>query len=307
VTLTMTIVAPWGVWQCSDHRVTWLEWDTRLRRWRVHDPEDHSMKHVMVRCRDGTALITYSGLGMVGRRNNADHVSDWLRRLIRGDNQRTVDQTLVRISEGATAKFAKPLRQHSLEHTFVVGAVFIQRRPPLAAEITNAQGPPGLRPLDRFVVRTYPADQEPQKLIRGKGQEAISQKDRALLERITHHRPARLKDYSQVLADIHRRAKHSKHPASETISEGCVTTFMPPRDYGFETDCRAETGTHWSAPDVELALPPSPFVFLGIDYTEIFKVLLDDLRAMEAGQPLDPESTEAFRQAFQRAIEPPTP
>jgi hypothetical protein len=265
------------------------------------------MKHITVRCPDGTALITYSGLGMVGRRNDADHVSDWLRRLIRG-NKRTIDQTLVRISEAATARFARPLRQHGLEHTFVVGAVFIQRRPSLAAEITNTQGPPGSRLLDRFVVRPYPADQEPQKLIRGTGQEAICQKDRALLERIAHQRPARLKDYSQVLADIHRRAKHSKHPASETISEGCVTTFMPPRDYGFDADCRAETATHWSAPDVELALPPSPFVFLGIDYTEMSKVLLDDLRAMEAGQPRDSDkSIEAFREAFQRAIEPPKP
>jgi hypothetical protein len=36
VTLTMTIVAPWGVWQYADHRLIWIEGG------KVTDREDFS-------------------------------------------------------------------------------------------------------------------------------------------------------------------------------------------------------------------------------------------------------------------------
>jgi len=42
VTLTMTIVAPWGVWQCSDHRVTWIKRGKPIRT------VDDSFKHIQV-------------------------------------------------------------------------------------------------------------------------------------------------------------------------------------------------------------------------------------------------------------------
>ena len=49
MTLNLTIVNPFGIWQGSDHRLT--------------DPntgvvvEDFSVKHVILRCRDGLALL----------------------------------------------------------------------------------------------------------------------------------------------------------------------------------------------------------------------------------------------------------
>ena len=57
MTLTMTIVAPWGVWQCADHRLVWIEGGKATER------EDVSVKHLAIRCPDGVALISYSGLG----------------------------------------------------------------------------------------------------------------------------------------------------------------------------------------------------------------------------------------------------
>ena len=75
VTLTMTIVAPWGVWQCADHRLVWIE------RGKATDREDFSVKHLAIRCPDGVAPISYSGIGALDRKL---HVSDWMRELIRG-------------------------------------------------------------------------------------------------------------------------------------------------------------------------------------------------------------------------------
>jgi hypothetical protein len=57
VTLNITIVAPWGVWQCSDHRVVWLHQGKAIRT------DDFSMKQVVMECLDGSALVTYTGLG----------------------------------------------------------------------------------------------------------------------------------------------------------------------------------------------------------------------------------------------------
>ena len=117
MTLTMTIVAPWGVWQCADHRLIWIDGG------KVTDREDFSVKHMAVRCPDGVALITYSGIGALDRKL---HVSDWMRELVRGDNRRTVDGTLIRIREAATMDLARPGKAHGVVHWFVAG-VFLQR------------------------------------------------------------------------------------------------------------------------------------------------------------------------------------
>jgi hypothetical protein len=105
VTLTMTIVAPWGVWQSADHRLVWIE------RGKATEREDVSVKHLAIRCPDGVALISYSGLGALDRKL---HVSDWMRELVRGENRRTIDGTLIRIGEAVTSGLAhpRPLRDH---------------------------------------------------------------------------------------------------------------------------------------------------------------------------------------------------
>ncbi len=294
MTLNMTIVAPWGVWQCSDHRVTWLEWDSRGQRWKVTRTDDLSMKHIGFQCKDGTALLTYSGLAKVGN----DDVADWLRRLLRGQS-RTVDETLIRIREAADAKLAKPAAEAGLEHSFLVGA-FLQGRP-WAVVITNLRLPRGSPVLDHFETGALRPDQVPTRLLAGRGADAISGRDLALLKGIARRQPAQPQDYSKILANIHRRAKQSTHPASDTISESCTTTFMPPRGYG------GHTTTQWSSQD-PLSFPPVPLVHLGIDMTEIAQVGLEVLRAMKAGQPLDDDEHQRRTEAAgRRSVEPPAP
>jgi hypothetical protein len=297
VTLTMTIVAPWGVWQCADHRLIWIE------RGKVTDREDFSVKHVAVRCPDGVALITYSGIGALGRKL---HVSDWLRELVRGENRRTVDGTLIRIREAATSDLARPAKAHGVVHWFVVGA-FLQRRPWWAA-ITNQPGPPGSPILDHFETIAEPADNPPRRVVAGKGLEAISAEDWALLDRIKNRRPKRPEDYARVLADIHRRAKQSRHPARHAISEGCVTAYMPPIGADFKEGTGLQVLPHWHTPESEELLPPAPFVLFGIDTTETAKVLIQRMRAMQAGQPLsDEEANRLHDEALRRSIKPSRP
>jgi hypothetical protein len=301
MTLCMTIVAPWGVWKCSDHRVTYLKRRPN-RQWQVDRRVDYSVKHVAVRCPDGAALITYAGLGRI---NDVD-LSDWLRRQVRNES-RTVDGMLIRVREAATQDLAGPAKANDIPHVFVAGA-FLQRRPWWAA-ITNQLGPVSSPILDQFVTLAEPADNPPRRLVVGNGREAILAEDWALLDRIKNRRPKQPKDYSQVLANIHHRAKHSKHPARDWISETCTTTFMPPISGDPKQGTGLEGMTHWdqSAPSGK-TLPASPFVLFGLDLTETSRVLQEAGQAMEAGQPLDPEELDRrFEEAQQRMFEPPTP
>ena len=224
----MTIVAPWGVWQCADHRLVWIE------RGKASEREDVSVKHLAIRCPDGVALISYSGLGALDRKL---HVSDWTRELVRGQNRRTIDGTLIRIREAATMDLARPAKAHGVVHWFVAG-VFLQRRPWWAV-ITNQPGGSGSPILDHFETIAEPADNPPRRLVAGKGMEAISAEDWALLDRVKMHRPRRPEDYARVLAGIHRRAQQSRHPARHAISEGCVTAYLPP----IGTDFKEGTGS----------------------------------------------------------------
>jgi hypothetical protein len=129
LTLNTTVVAPWGAWQCSDFRVTYIQGRKVIRR------DAFSVKHVTVHCRDGSALITYCGLGALDLATERNvRISDWLRRLLRGHG-RTVDETLILLREQATAHLARPAAIAGVPHTFLVGA-FLQRRPWAAVIVT---------------------------------------------------------------------------------------------------------------------------------------------------------------------------
>lgn len=293
MTLNMTIVAPWGVWQCYDHRLTTIK-GTKV--WR----EDLFVKHVTLQCSDGGALITYTGLGAVDLPGERDVcISDWLRRLLRA-RVRTVDQTLILVREAATRDLAGPAKRARLEHAFLVGAFLGGRS--WWAIIANVGEPPDFPVVDRFATAAGPADTKPQKLVGGAGRDAISEDDWALLEHITHHRPSKPDDYCQVLADIHRRTQRSRRRGWKTISEACTTVYMPPRVLG------GRSTVHWSKPDptASRTLPPKPTVHLGIDGTDIVKLLEEQLRLAEADTPMKPDEFQRrAEEAARRAVEAP--
>jgi hypothetical protein len=290
LTLVMTIVAPWGVWQCSDQRAAWVVRNQRTGELTVIRTDDSSVKHIQFQCRDGAALLAYSGLAKVG----TDDISDWLRRLLRGQS-RTVDETLIRIREAADTKLARPAAALGLEHAFLVGA-FLQGRPwPVGIANTPAMGSP---PLDHFETSALRPEQTPTGLAVGGGWEAISDRDWALLRRIVHRRPAKPEDYSRTLARVHRRAKQSGHKASKMISEACITSFMPPSGEG------GQTATHWSSGD-PFAAKPVPLMASGVDTSELHRVAVEALRAIRAGQPLsDEELQRRTEEAGRRSVEP---
>jgi hypothetical protein len=158
-------------------------------QWQVDRREDDSVKHLQLLCKDGAALLAYSGLAKVGN----DHISDCLRRLVRGQS-RTVDETLIRIREQATATLAGPAATARIPHAFVIGT-FVQGQPWVVAIVNQER--PDSSAVAQFRTEGLAADQ-PKALIVGKGRDAVSDEDRALVERVAKRRPKRPEDYSRA-------------------------------------------------------------------------------------------------------------
>jgi hypothetical protein len=298
VTLTMMIVAPWGVWACSDHRLTPLDGQ--------RDIIDRSVKQIVLRTADGEVVITYAGIGSVDVHRGEDqweqdvHISEWLRPLLRNDNW-NLDQVQTMIRDWATAKWGPTWSAGGWRHWFLVGG--FSRGRPVAAEITNASGPPGFGPLPRLEIKPYPAQEAPQLLIRGAGVGAISSDDRDLLDRITRRQPRRAKSWMRVLAGVHQRAQRSGGPGSATVSEGCLTTSMPP-NYGTDETGHLEQVLHWERPDAgpDQALPPVPSLLFGLDLTAAWEADHHIRTYLDAGQEPPKDALERWSDAIKRGM-----
>jgi hypothetical protein len=250
MTLNITIVAPWGIWQCSDHRLS------RFRDEKLEWYDDNSIKHIIVSCRDGTAMISYTGLGEI----EGLHVSDWLREILRGQS-RTLDETLMFIREQATLTLA-PYRKY---HFFNIGAFLAGK--PWAVIISNARVAADWAehpPLSEFNTAAFMVEDKPMPIVTGE-KRAIAEKDRQKLLEIAGKRPSRPKDYQMLLAKINKRA--AQHPKyGGIISPSCVTCFMPPK--GRPIKC-----TNHRDPTRPGIQKLSPYILFGVDLIEIMQEL----------------------------------
>ena len=282
MTLNITMVAPWGIWQSFDHRLT----DPNTGR----VVNDRSMKHISVRCPDGAALITYTGIGMVRR----THMSDWLRRLIRGES-RTLDATLIRIREEASKRIT-PVARGQYHHMFCIGAFLAGQ--PWAVIISNVQ-PRRLGELAanrKFHTSARRVEDEPLLLVTGAGRRAISPQDMALLGEVVERRPRRPTDYHELLAGVNLRASCERN-YGRFVSEGCTTVYMPPE--GEPVD---EKGHGPKAGEVA----PSPDILFGIDLTEMEEVLTERAKEyFETGNVEKPDEYDRrLREAGERSVQP---
>jgi hypothetical protein len=279
VTLNLTIINPWGIWQSSDLRLV------DPATWKLVD--DYSIKHVNFRCRDGDALLAYAGAGRV---HEVD-LSDWIRETLRGEI-RTLNETFVALRENATRDLAPLLRPRGVLHMFSVGA--FRNGQPWVAQIRNfavEAGVPKAPALDRFETVTKVIDPPGQGFIFG-DLKAVPAPDRAKLFALATRRPRHPSDYRGLLAAINKRA--SATPSGrKTVSPHCVTSYLPP------TGWPGEMGFH------ELDRPPVPLIvptlLFGIDLTEMQRGFMKQAEAWR--KTLQPP-TGAFDQSAEEAIRP---
>ena len=122
MTLTQTIVAPWGIWQCWDYLLTEPTSGRVIEQW--------SNKHVSVLCKDGHALITYAGVARF--KHNSPDISDWLADQLNGFAV-TIPDTIRRIEEVASLHLTK----YRTPHIFTIAAVV--QGEPWAFEVANVK------------------------------------------------------------------------------------------------------------------------------------------------------------------------
>jgi hypothetical protein len=248
MTLNLTIVSTWGIWQSSDHRLR----DTVTGKL----VDDYSIKQVSFRCPDGAALLAYAG---VGRVESLD-ISDWLRETLRGQT-RTLDQTFIQIRENATRDLAPRLRTHNILHMFSIGAFLMGR--PWAIQIRNFDPAGDGTVLNHFdtVAREVPQGSG-LAMAFGGGPGVVSPSDGKKLMTVATRKPRNAKEFRKLLAKINYRAGTTK-PGKTFISPGCVTSYIPPAGEPVESEFH-NTGR---APGPMIV----PMLLFGIDVTEMMK------------------------------------
>src|SRR6185503_5217568 len=212
VTLTQTIVAPWGIWQSADYRLTDPQTGEIVENW--------SHKYVSVLCKDGHALITYTGVARLTR--NSPDLSDWLADQLDGFAV-TIPDTIKRIEEVAS----RHLTKYRIPHIFTIAAV-IQGQP-WAIEVANVKlGIDWFDSIPEKSFRTYgeQVTDKPLVLVRGV-REAISAADWKLLHHETKVRPRRAKKLVKLLAGVNKRA-HDHELYGKHISPECWVAYMMP-------------------------------------------------------------------------------
>ena len=256
MTLAITVAAPWGIWQCSDCRLT----DTSTHPSTITD--DWSAKHISVKTFDGIALITYAGVGAFVYEGERITMAEWVVKQLTGQVL-TLQQTYERISEKSTTLFGQ---DEPVPHGFSIGA--FREGVPTIIEISNIRRRDLLaKPhVDRkFVVYERRIDR-PTIWYIGSGSSAVNGDDRRLAEIATAVQPERPDDIVELLAAVIQRASQD-FSYGKTVSAACHTSWVPPsgaikgRFFGWGKDHSVET---------EL----TPFIMYGINSGEVMEELL---------------------------------
>lgn len=284
MTLNITIVAQWGIWQCSDHRLT-NPITGRL-------VEDDSVKHVAFRFPDGGALLAYSGIGSVA----GISISDWVREVLRGET-RSLDNTFIYLREQATRSIG-PFVQGKYHHVFSIGA-FLQGHPWIiqirnfVSKTPDVIGPP----LGEFITVAFEIKEKPLVCVSGEHR-SLGQKDSDELAKIASNHPRKADEFHNLLAKYNKKA--SQHRIyGKVISPTCATSFMPPEAGPINSKFH-QGGTNQGK---NLTLP---MLLFGIDLTEISSLQSRRLESMSSeNKPREDSNTDKlFEEAGKRSVKP---
>ena len=245
VTLILAIVAPWGIWQCSDYQLT------KYRGKKIVGVADWSPKHLTLLCPDGACLMAYTGqaeaswtyrsvpvapgatppahAAMHGRRINGT-TSDWLMHTLSWET-RTLDQSLLQVRDSANrvSTFRRGVTVFTAP-CFLGGRVWF-------VQIANCRtwgSRPGQFENTGFEVT------EPVFVVAGQSA-AVSRRNIDRVNGIIKRRPAYPEDYFALLSDVNREA--AKRSKDRLISPECFVSYMPPE--GVPTSRHQET---WGRP-----------------------------------------------------------
>lgn len=280
ITLTITLINQYGVWQSSDLRLT----NPQTRKLE----DDYSSKHISFWCSDGAILLTYGGVGKV----KGVPISDWICEFTRGETL-TVDATLIKIRQRATEDLGAILLDRGLKHMFSIGAFVVGT--PLVVQIRNflvegsVAGPVQCEfhtlaqrvPAESGLIVPWP--------------QFVSKPDLSLLHQVSSKRPRKPKEFCDLLGKINSRVALSALSFG-LVSSHCISGYMPPTGDGMQHYVyNAPTGARTIY---------SPVVLFGIDLTDRARSMIDSMRAQIAGVEQSPRTHHDMTQQAQNSITP---
>ncbi len=218
MTLAITVVSYHGVWQATDHRLS------RAGK----TVTDDSIKHVKLLARDGQAVLAYAGVGRVGKID----ISDWVRKLLRGDNRTLWDQVNI-ICGASTRKLTGFCRRARTPLTFSIGG-FESGVPTLYMISNRVRRPNGNIVGEEFVgqrIRLKDAGQNDVGVhVEGSGANALRQDELLkFIQGIIRRRagkPSLWRDMMGALAETIKRASVDER-SHGTVSKQSVVTYLP--------------------------------------------------------------------------------
>ncbi len=281
MTLNITLANSWGIWQSSDYRLT--------------DPntgepfDDPSNKCITIDCSDGNIHLIYSGIGRV----YDVHISDWLRRMLRGE-LRTVDNTLILIREEATRQLG-PIVRGKFDHCFSIGAYI--NGLPWVVVISNDNGHQGK--LFKFNTWAKKIDDGPGFIITG-DKHAVTAADINLLTKVSKKCPKRMADYRNLLAHINKRASRN----SKLISPECFSRSMHPEDPKNPGEGEGGGAVYFSSKSAHWKIAPT--LVSGVDFTADMQSLVNWVEKATKGDD-DLPDLDKFQKEQERSQKSVTP
>lgn len=222
MSLNLTLLNQYGVWQCSDHRIIDL-----ISRKII---DDSSLKHLPMLCTDGHLLLAYAGIGTMRAARSLIEVplAQWLREFLRG-TPRTMAETIEVIRMRATTDLGRPLAQAGCRHMFTVGC-FVANQPWLIQianfeRHTNAPLGPAV-PTFTTVSRAISA-MGYSSVLAGWPYDSLVLKYGGKYEEALDREPRDPDDFSNLLAELNQRIARHLGPRGP-ISEHCTVTYTPP-------------------------------------------------------------------------------
>ena len=256
MTLAITVISYHGVWQATDHRLS------RAGK----TVADDSIKHVKLLARDGQAVLAYAGVGRVGKID----ISDWVRKLLRGDFRTLGDQ--VNILCGAlTRKLTEDCRRTRTPLTFSIGG-FESGVPTLYIISNRVRRPNGNIVGKKFVgkcIRLKDAGQNDVGVhVEGSGANTLRQDELLkFIQGIIRRRagkPSLGRDMMGALAETIKRASVDER-SHGTVSKQSVVTYLPAPGGAFRTSFFG-----WR-PDV--ARPEVPHLIGAVDVKAVKQII----------------------------------
>lgn len=286
MTIVVTLVNKYGVWQSTDHRI--------INRVTGMASDNYAAKQVYSNHPNGAMLIGWAGVGtMVSPVSGRDvPLAQWVCDALRKDHL-SIEQGILELQKQATHDLGQGLLDAKVEHYFTAcgfsnGEAFyylLRNSSGTSTDLSKCFSLEG-GPLCKISLNNGPTGQSAVASIIPKW--GVVPGDVKSINAAAKRRPRAPEEFSEMLADVNRRVAARKGPEGN-VSPHCTVCAMAP-----EGDV---TVNSFDMP-ADAPLIPLPMVLLGIDFTDIEAHGMETVTALHERREVEDRSEELGRESI---------